>query len=108
MYNMQYAVIESGAKQYRVSPGDVIDIELVEASGKYDFDKVLLTAKDEDVKFGTPYLSGAKVTAEVLDPMIKDEKVVIFKYKNKTNYRKKTGHRQKYTRVKIEEINYGV
>lgn len=104
---MSYAIIVSGAKQYRVSTGDIIDIELVPCKESYQFNEVLLTSNGEDVKIGTPYVEGASVSAKVLDPELKDKKIVIFKYKNKTNYRKKTGHRQRYTRVQIEEINYG-
>ncbi|NQU17160.1 MAG: 50S ribosomal protein L21 [Candidatus Saganbacteria bacterium] len=104
---MKYAIIESGSKQYRVSVGDEIDIELVDSKDDHQFDQVLLIADGEDVKIGTPHLEGAKVSATIVDARIKDKKVIIFKYKNKTNYRKKTGHRQKYTRVKIKEIVHG-
>ena len=104
---MAFAIIESGAKQYKISSGDEIDIELVESKDTHVFDRVLLISDGDEVTIGTPYIIGATVDSVITDPRFKDTKVVIFKYKNKTNYRKKTGHRQKYTRVKIGEIKNG-
>ncbi|MDU3125771.1 MAG: 50S ribosomal protein L21, partial [Finegoldia magna] len=92
-------------KQYKVSEGDVIKVEKIEAEAgdKIEFDQVLMVAGD-DVKVGSPVVEGAKVSAEVLDQK-KDKKIVIFKFKAKKNYRKKKGHRQPYTLVKIEKID---
>ena len=98
-----FAIIKTGGKQYKVSEGDVIKVEKIEAEAgdKIEFDQVLMVAGD-DVKVGSPVVEGAKVSAEVLDQK-KDKKIVIFKFKAKKNYRKKKGHRQPYTLVKIEK-----
>ncbi len=100
-----FAIIKTGGKQYKVSEGDVIKVEKIEAQSgdKIEFDQVLMVAGD-DVKVGSPVVEGAKVQAEVLDQK-KDKKIVIFKFKAKKNYRKKKGHRQPYTLVKIEKID---
>lgn len=99
-----YAVIETGGKQYRVQEGDVITVEKlgVEAGETVTFDKVLLLSDEKEVKVGTPYLDAA-VTGSVVENG-KGQKVVIFKYKAKKDYRKKQGHRQPYTMVKIESL----
>ena len=99
-----YAVIETGGKQYRVQEGDVITIEKlnVEAGDVVTFDKVLVLGEGKDVKVGTPYLDAA-VTATAVENG-KGKKVIIFKYKAKKDYRKKQGHRQPYTMVKIESL----
>lgn len=100
-----YAVIATGGKQYKVSEGDVIKVEKlgVEAGQTYTFDKVLLVSGDE-VKVGAPAVEGATVEADVIGDT-KDKKVIVYKYKRKTGYHKKNGHRQQYTQVKIEKIN---
>ena len=99
-----YAVIETGGKQYRVQEGDVITVEKlnVEAGDIVTFDKVLVLGEGKDVKVGTPYLDAA-VTATAVENG-KGKKVIIFKYKAKKDYRKKQGHRQPYTMVKIESL----
>lgn len=99
-----YAVIETGGKQYRVQEGDVITVEKLnaEAGDVVTFDKVLVLGEGKDVKVGTPYLDAA-VTATVVENG-KGQKVIIFKYKAKKDYRKKQGHRQPYTMVKIESL----
>ena len=101
-----YAIIETGGKQYKVAEGDIITVEKlgVEAGQEYTFDKVLVLAKDGDVKVGAPYVEGAAVTASVIGDG-KAKKVVVYKYKPKTGYHKKNGHRQQFTAVKIEKIN---
>ncbi len=101
---MKYAVIETGGKQYSVSEGDLIKVEKLdaEAGNVVDLDKVLLIGGDE-TKVGTPYIEGAKVTAEVVKNG-KAKKIIVFKYKAKKNYRKKQGHRQPYTELKITSI----
>lgn len=105
---MQQAVIETGGKQYLVSPKDKVIIEklVAEAGDTVIFDKVLLVADGEAVNVGKPYISGSKVTAKVLEQG-KADKLVIFKYKAKSRYRRKTGHRQKQTTVEIETIAWG-
>ena len=99
-----YAIIETGGKQYRVQEGDVLNIEKlnVEAGDVVEFDKVLVLA-GEELKVGAPYVEGAKVVGEVVENG-KAKKVIIFKYKAKKDYRKKQGHRQPYTMVKIEAL----
>ena len=99
-----YAIIETGGKQYKVSEGDIITVEklAVEAGSEYKFDKVLVLAKEGDIKVGAPYV-GTAVTGTVVENG-KGQKVIIFKYKAKKDYRKKQGHRQPYTRVEIVSI----
>ena len=99
-----YAIIETGGKQYRVQEGDVLTIEKlgVEAGETVEFDKVLVLA-GEELKVGAPYVEGAKVVGEVVENG-KAKKVIIFKYKAKKDYRKKQGHRQPYTMVKIVSL----
>ena len=102
---MKYAVISACGKQYKVSEGDVIKVEkLGVADGEtVTFDKVLLVSDGETV-IGNPTIAGASVTASVVCEG-KDKKVVVYKYKRKTGYHKKNGHRQLFTKVKIESIN---
>ena len=102
---MKYAVIAACGKQYKVSEGDVINVEkLGVADGEtVTFDKVLLVSDGETV-IGNPTIAGASVTASVVCEG-KDKKVVVYKYKRKTGYHKKNGHRQLFTKVKIESIN---
>ena len=101
-----YAIIATGGKQYKVAEGDIITVEKlgVEAGQEYTFDKVLVLAKDGDVKVGAPYVEGAAVTASVIGDG-KAKKVVVYKYKPKKGFHKKNGHRQQYTAVKIEKIS---
>lgn len=99
-----YAIIESGGKQYKVNNGDSISVDKlnVEAGKKVSFD-VLMASTDKGIKTGAPYIEGAKVTGEVIEHY-KDKKITIFRYKPKINVRKKQGHRQPYTLVKITDI----
>ena len=99
------AVIKTGGKQYLVEPGDKIKIEKIdkEPSKEISFSEVLLLEKDKKLEIGTPFLKGAKVKAKVLE-QDKHKKVIIFKYKPKKRYKKKTGHRQPYTLVEIKSI----
>jgi large subunit ribosomal protein L21 len=101
-----YAIIQTGGNQYRVAEGDTIDVELLaaEAGDTIKLDEVLLVSTGDDIKIGTPFVSGAVVTAAVVGEE-KGEKLTVFKYKNKNRYRVKTGHRQKHTRLKIESIS---
>ena len=102
-----YAVIETGGKQYKVSKGDVIYIEKldVEAGAKVSFDKVLLVGEGSDVKVGAPLVDGVSVAGKVIKND-KAKKVVVYKYKPKKGYHKKQGHRQPYTKIQIEKINF--
>ncbi len=101
-----YAIIETGGKQYRVQEGDSLFIEKldVNAGDTVEFNKVLAVSKDGSLSFGSPVVEGATVKASVVENG-KGPKVVIFKYKRKKDYRKKQGHRQPYTKVKIESIS---
>lgn len=99
-----YAIIKTGGKQYVVEEGKVISIEKldVEEGAEVTFDEVLLVSGD-DVKIGAPNVAGAKVIGKVLEQG-KERKIRIFKYKAKSNYRRRQGHRQPFTKVKIEKI----
>ena len=99
-----YAIIATGGKQYRVSEGDVIYIEKIDAQvdSTVSFD-VLLMGNDGDVKIGTPVVEGVKVEGKVVG-QIRGETIVVYKYKSKKNYRRKQGHRQPYTKVEITKI----
>jgi len=101
-----YAIIKTGGKQYMVNEGDVLTIEKldVEAGAKISFDEVLAVGGNGDVKIGNPVVAGASVEATVIGNG-KARKIIVFKYKPKKDYRKKQGHRQPYTKVKIEKIN---
>lgn len=100
-----YAVIETGGKQYRVQEGDTLYVEKLDAEvgETINFDKVLILSKDGELQAGKPFVDGVKVEGSVLDQG-KAKKIIVFKYKAKKNYRKKTGHRQPFTKVKIEKI----
>ena len=101
-----YAVIETGGKQYKVSEGDVVFIEKLEAAEgeTVTFDKVLVVADGENVTIGAPAVVGATVSAKV-EKQGKAKKIYVFKMKRKKNYRRKKGHRQPFTKVTIEKIN---
>ena len=103
-----YAIIESGGKQYRVEPGNIINVEKInsEPSSKIDFDKVLTINNDGEVDFGAPFIRGAKVRGEVVE-LKKDKKLTVFKMKRRKAYRRKLGHRQLQSVVKILGIDKG-
>ena len=100
-----YAVIETGGKQYRVQEGDVLNVEKLnaEAGEKIEFTKVLALSDDNGLTVGKPYIENAKVEAEVVANG-KAQKVIIFKYKSKKDYRKQQGHRQPFTTVEIKSL----
>ena len=99
-----YAIIATGGKQYRVSEGDKIYIEKIDAEvgSTVSFD-VLLVENNGEVKVGTPVVEGVKVEGKVVG-QVRGEKIIVFKYKSKKNYRRKQGHRQPYTKVEITKI----
>ena len=99
-----YAIIATGGKQYRVSEGDVLYIEKIDAEvgSTVSFD-VLLVENNGEVKVGTPVVEGVKVEGKVVG-QVRGEKIIVFKYKSKKNYRRKQGHRQPYTKVEITKI----
>jgi large subunit ribosomal protein L21 len=100
-----YAVIETGGKQYRVVAGDTIDVERLkaDAGSQIEIDRVLMISGDTGVSIGTPIVSGAKVVATVTEHF-RGPKIIVFKFKPKKRYRRKTGHRQELTRLKIDSI----
>ncbi len=100
-----YAIVKTGGKQYKVAEGDTIFVEKLEADEGESvvFDQVLTVVNDADVKIGRPMVDGAKVTGKVMAHG-KGKKILVFKYKAKSNYRKRQGHRQPFTKVVIEKI----
>ncbi len=98
-----FAVIKTGGKQYRVSQGDVLDVELVGAEAGQVVELPVLMIGGDSVKVGTPHVAGATVKAEVVENG-RHRKVDVYKFKAKSNYRRHTGHRQPFTRVRITEI----
>jgi len=100
-----YAVIATGGKQYRVSPGDSIEVERLpcEVGEQIELEQVLLVANGAGAQVGRPLVEDAKVKATVTR-QAKGRKVIVFKYKNKNRYRRKKGHRQYFTRLRIDEI----
>ena len=100
-----YAIIKTGGKQYKVAEGDTIYVEKLEAAvdDAVTFDQVLTVVTDGGVKVGKPLVDGAKVTGKV-PQQGKEKKILVFKYKAKSNYRRRQGHRQPYTKVSIEKI----
>ena len=105
---MDYAIFKTGGKQYRVRPGDVLDVEKLplDVGSTAEFDEVLAVSEEGEVNIGTPTVAGARVVAEV-QSHYKDKKILVFKYKAKTRYRRKRGHRQTYTRLVIQGIQTG-
>jgi len=103
---MNYAIIKTGGKQYKVQPGDILDVELLpnDEGSTAEFDQVLAISDGNKVNFGNPTIPNAKVTAEI-QKHYKDKKVIVFKYKAKGRYRLKKGHRQNYTRISITDIS---
>ena len=102
---MAYAIIRTGGKQYRVSEGDVLDVEKLDVeNGSTTFSDVLLISTAAGVTTGAPAISGATVTAEVID-QLKAKKVIAYKFKRRKGYHRTVGHRRCLTRVKISAIN---
>ena len=100
-----YAIIKTGGKQYKVAEGDVLNVEKLDAEkgAEVVFDEVLAIVNDGEVTVGKPFIDGAKVTATV-EEQGKGEKILVFKYRAKVNYRKRMGHRQPYTKVEITAV----
>jgi len=103
---MRFAIIQTGGKQYKVTEGQVLTIEKIDkkVGSEIHFDKVLLYYDGKKTEVGKPYLKGKKVTAKVLEQG-KGKKIYIIKFKSKVRYRRKRGHRQLFTKVKIEKIS---
>jgi large subunit ribosomal protein L21 len=102
---MSYAVIRTGGKQYRVAPGDLVRIERLEGDvgSAVEFPEVLLAAADDTVRIGTPLVSGARVRGTIV-AQGRDRKILVFKKKRRKNYRRRRGHRQSITTVRVTEI----
>ena len=102
---MDYAVFKTGGKQYRVKPGDTLDVEMLpnEVDTVAEFEEVLAVSDGGEVTVGSPHVPGAKVLAQV-QLHYRDRKLIVFKYKAKTRYRRKRGHRQPFTRLLIQDI----
>jgi large subunit ribosomal protein L21 len=100
-----YAIVRDRGMQYRVEQGQTLQIDRLEQEPgtEIEFDEVLLVRNDETVQVGTPLVTGAKVRARVMG-MFKGKKIIVFRYRRKKRYRRRTGHRQQYTRVQIQEI----
>ena len=100
-----YAIIQTGGKQYRVAPGEVVKVEKLpgKAGDAVTFDRVLLTSDGENVSLGNPYLENTKVLGRIARHG-KNKKIVVFKYKKRKDYRKKQGHRQDFTIIRVENI----
>lgn len=102
---MKYAIVEDGGKQYKAVEGATIEVDRYQAEvgEQIDLERVLLITDGENTAIGTPYLEGAKVEATI-ESQFKAPKIVVFKYKPRKRYRVKTGHRQRYTRLRIDSI----
>ena len=102
-----YAIVEHGGKQYRVSPGDELLVERTQPNLKMGddlvFDRVMLLSKDDAVRVGQPVVEGASVRSRVVAP-VRGEKIIVFKKKRRKGYKRKNGHRQDYYRVRVEAI----
>jgi large subunit ribosomal protein L21 len=100
-----YAVVESGGKQYKVEPGGTFQVELlaVEVGATVELERVLLVGDGDALEVGRPTVAGARVVADVVS-QDKADKIVVFRYKRKVRYRRKTGHRQRLTRLLVKEI----
>ena len=100
-----YAVIKTGGKQYQVAEGDVIQVDKIEGQpgDTVEIDNVLMLKADSDVRIGAPVVRGAAVSATIVG-QVKGKKIVVFKFKRRKDYRRKLGHRQKYTKLRIESI----
>jgi large subunit ribosomal protein L21 len=100
-----YAVIETGGKQHKVSPGEILRVEKLEGEvgSPVEFGSVLVIGTEEEIKIGRPQITGASVTAEIV-AQGRAKKIIVFKHKRRKGYRKKQGHRQYYTALKIKEI----
>jgi len=102
-----YAVIEDSGQQFQVQEGDVLDVDLrdlAEDQTEIEFDRVLLVSGDGNVSVGTPVVAGAKVLAEIVDPLVKGPKVFISQFRRRKDSRRRIGHRQKFIQVRVKKI----
>jgi len=100
-----YAIVEIAGKQYKLTEGAVINVDKLNQEGnEINFDKVLLLVSDSDIKVGNPTIPNVQIKAEIVDKEVKGDKIVVFKWKRAKNSKKRMGHRQKYTKIKIVKI----
>jgi large subunit ribosomal protein L21 len=100
-----YAVVEIFGKQYKMAEGQTVKVEQIIGVGKeVTFDSVLLIATENEIKIGKPKLENVKITCEVIDPELKGEKFMVFKWRRRKNSKKRRGHRRKYTILKVKKI----
>ena len=102
-----YAIFQTGGKQYKASEGDVVRVERLhaEVGDEVSINEVLMAADDQDVQIGGPLLAGAQVVGRIVEQG-KDRKIIVFKHKRRKGYRRKTGHRQPYTCLRIDKITF--
>ena len=100
-----YAIVQTGGKQYKVKSGDTVRVERLDGDvgSKVTLDQILAAGEGDGLKYGAPFVSGATVTAKIVEQH-RTRKVVVFKYKRRKGYRVKRGHRQHYTALRIEDI----
>jgi large subunit ribosomal protein L21 len=100
-----YAIVQTGGKQYKVSEGEILKVEKLagEAGDKITLDQILMVKDENGTKIGAPLVKDARIIAEVIEQG-RAKKIVVYKYKKRKNYRRKQGHRQSYTKIKIETI----
>ena len=106
-----YAIVEINGQQFKVEEGQKLFVHRIkdaEAGKTVEFDKVLLVDKDGAVTVGAPTVEGAKVVVEVVNPLVKGDKVIVFKMKRRKDYRKKNGHRAQFTQVEVKQVKSGV
>lgn len=100
-----YAIVEIAGKQYKVTEGSILNVDKLNIEGnEVIFDRILLVATENEIKVGKPIVENVKIKAEILDEEVKGKKIVVFKWKRRKGYRRKKGHRQKYTKIKILSI----
>ena len=105
--NLMYAIVEINGQQFKVEEGQKLFVHRIkdaEAGKTVEFDKVLLVDKDGAVTVGAPTVEGAKVVVEVVNPLVKGDKVIVFKMKRRKDYRKKNGHRAQFTQVEVKQV----
>lgn len=102
-----FAIVTIAGQQYKVTEGQELFVHRLEAAegDKVSFDQILLADSDGSVKVGTPIVKGASISATVIEPLVKGDKVIVFKKKRRKGYRKKNGHRQQFSKIKIQSIS---
>lgn len=100
-----YAIVEIAGKQYKVTEGAILNVDKLNINEKeVIFDRILLVVKDNEIKVGKPTVENVKIKAEVIDKEVKGKKIIVFKWKRRKGYKRKKGHRQKFTKIKILSI----